>query len=80
MHDDLVLSDIYAAKLQELRDLLESPLMPSKCAILVEEFIGATENNLMTIGITLTQSAPEFPEQYHTLDQASERKFPLDNE
>ena len=76
MHDDLVLSDIYAAKLQELLEaLFESPLMPSKCAILVEEFIGATENNLMTIGITLTQSAPEFPEQYHTLDEGVNANF-----
>jgi len=75
IHDDLVLSDFYVEKLKELRDLLESPLMPSKCAILVEEFITAAKNNSIMIGITLTQSVSEFPEQYHTLEELVNANF-----
>jgi hypothetical protein len=75
VHDDLVLSDVYCEKQQELRNLLESPLMPSSCVDVVESFLEATQRNVLSIGPTLTKWVPEFPAQYHTLDELTNANF-----
>ena len=59
----------YSDMANELRKSLESPVLPSKCAKLIEEFLVCVDGNAAKITETLTECAKELPEKYPTLEK-----------
>jgi hypothetical protein len=53
----------------ELKRVLESPVLPSKCAKLIEEYISIVEENALEISKVLTECAKELPSKYPSIEK-----------
>jgi len=59
----------HSEMIDELRKTLESPVLPSKCARLIEEYIELVEKNTAEVGKVLTECAKELPQKYPTTEK-----------
>ncbi len=57
----------HSEMLNELREMLESPVLPSRCAKFIEEFIEAIQENTHKVASVLTECANELPQKLSTI-------------
>jgi hypothetical protein len=67
-HGTVVYSKEFVDARKELEGLLESPVLPSKCAALIEEFVDTLGEYVGGLDRFLTSVSRELPEKYPTLD------------
>jgi hypothetical protein len=67
-HGTVVSSTEFVEARKELTGLLESPVLPSKCATLIEEFVDTLDEYVGGLDRFLTSVSTELPEKYPTLD------------
>jgi len=69
IHDTIYLPKRYVNSRSELKKIItETPLLPSKSNLLLEEFIKTTEESALFIGKFIVKCAAEMPEKYPDLE------------
>jgi hypothetical protein len=70
-HPEIAVPRGFIKTQDEMRTLLESPILPTKMASLIEEYIHAVENNMVRIWELIDECAKEMPQKYPSLDTLS---------
>jgi hypothetical protein len=74
-HGEIAIPREHSEMQDELKRILESPILPKGCAELLEDFQRTVEQNTFLVGQILTECAAEMPEKYPTVEALQRASF-----
>jgi hypothetical protein len=74
-HPGLSIPRKFVDREKEFQAVLESPLLPAKVALLIEEYVADVRDNLHVLDGVLEACAKEMPQRYPTLEDIRDVRF-----